>query len=288
MNTECQEWTQVSVNLNAVSVPFVNEFGPSPQKKGGGPTQLKLNPIKSVKPVFCIVPCLSVPPVDNVLPVTPPHPVGARLQGFWRKWELLGASPKVILLLKEGYVLPIISRPNLSRYPLIQSCYQSHMKNQALLAAVQQLLEKQAIELVTKQKSLGFYNRLFLVPKPNNRWRPILDLSILNTFLTVEKFKMETPESIRVSLQQGEWVTSIDFRDAYFHIPINQLSRKFMRFHVQGKTYQFKALPFGLATAPMEFTVVAREVKLMAQMQGLRIHQHLDDWLVRPGVPTPE
>ena len=56
---------------------------------------------------------------------------------------------------------------------------------------------------------------------------------------------METPETIRTSLQQGEWVTSIDFKDAYFHIPIQEQSRKYLRFHVQGQTYQFKALPFG-------------------------------------------
>ena len=29
------------------------------------------------------------------------------------------------------------------------------------------------------------------------RWRPVIDLSRLNTFLHIEKFKMETPESIR-------------------------------------------------------------------------------------------
>ena len=52
-------------------------------------------------------------------------------------------------------------------------------------------------------------------------------------------------------------------------------------FHVQGRTYQFKALPFGLSTAPLEFTVVAKEVKLMAINKGIRIHQYLDDWLVR-------
>ena len=131
------------------------------------------------------------------------------------------------------------------------------------------------------QASLGFFNRLFLVPKPNNKWRPILDLSNLNLFLRTEKFKMETPETIRTSLQQGEWITSLDFKDAYFHIPIQEQSRKYLRFHVQGQTYQFKALPFGLSTAPMEFTVVAKEVKLMATHQGIRIHQYLDDWLVR-------
>ena len=133
----------------------------------------------------------------------------------------------------------------------------------------------------TNHHSLGFYNRLFLVPKPNNKWRPILDLSNLNKFLKIEKFKMETPETIRTSLQTGEWVTSIDFRDAYFHIPIHPHSRKYLRFHVEGKTFQFKALPFGLSTAPLEFTVVAKEVKLMALRKGIRIHQYLDDWLVR-------
>ena len=73
---------------------------------------------------------------------------------------------------------------------------------------------------------------------------------------------METPETIRTSLQQGEWVTSIDFKDAYFHIPIQEHSRKYLRFHVQGQTYQFRALRFGLSTAPLEFTVIAKEVKL--------------------------
>ena len=34
-----------------------------------------------------------------------------------------------------------------------------------------------------------------------------MDLSRLNTFLHVEKFKMETPESIRTSLIPGEWVS---------------------------------------------------------------------------------
>ena len=54
-----------------------------------------------------------------------------------------------------------------------------------------------------------------------------------------------------------------------------------MRFHIQGETYQFKALPFGLFTAPMEFTVVAKEVKFLAMKKCIRIQQYLDDWLVR-------
>ena len=175
-------------------------------------------------------------------------------------------------MLKEGYTLSFQTRPNLTRSPTIVSCYAHPHRNLNLLEALHQLTKKKAVELVQNQTSLGFYNRLFLVPKPNNKWRPLLDLSSLNLFLKAEKFKMETPETIRTSLQAGEWVTSIDFKDAYFHIPIHNQSRKYLRFHVQGQTYQFKALPFGLSTAALEFTVITKEDKLMALQQGIRIH----------------
>ena len=92
---------------------------------------------------------------------------------------------------------------------------------------------------------------------------------------------METLETVRTSLQQGGVGYFDRLKDAYFHIEIQEPSRKYLRFHVQGQRYQFKALPFTLSTAPMEFTVVAKEVKLMAIHKGIRIHQYLGDWLVR-------
>ena len=120
-----------------------------------------------------------------------------------------------------------------------------------------------------------------LVPKPHQRWRPVIDLSRRNTFLHVEKFKMETPESIRTSLIPGEWVSSIDLSDAYLHIPIHPNSRKYLRFCYKAQVFQFTFLPFGLPTAPQVFTMIVKEVKLMALSRGLRIHQYLDDWLIR-------
>ena len=133
----------------------------------------------------------------------------------------------------------------------------------------------------SKSKITRILQPTILSPKTQQQMEANTGPKQLNVFLKVEKFKMETPETIRTSLQQGEWVTSVDFKDAYFHIPIQEQSRKYLRFHVQGRTYQFKALPFGLSTAPMEFTVLAKEVKLMAIHKGIRIHQYLDDWLVR-------
>ena len=275
--------------LNVVNFHVVTDVPSAPghsQKRelspGAADCQItKSHRLKYVKVASCVTQLSCVQSVNNAQNAALNLPVGARLQKFWETWLNLGAGPKTIQILKEGYVLPFRTRPNLTRSPTVISCYANPHRNSYLLEALHQLIDKNAVELVHNQTSLGFFNRLFLVPKPNNKWRPILDLSKLNYFLKVEKFKMETPETIRTSLQEGEWVTSVDFKDAYFHIPIQEQSRKYLRFHVQGRTYQFKALPFGLSTAPMEFTVLVKEVKLMAANRGIRIHQYLDDWLVR-------
>ena len=192
---------------------------------------------------------------------TQSSPVGGRLSQFVSHWEQKKAHPSIIRIIQEGYRLPFRERPILTRQPGIHSGYVDSTKQDALLNSIQDLLSKKAIEVVHTQNSLGFYSRLFLVPKPNSRWRPVIDLSALNKFLAVPRFKMETPESIRASLRQNEWITSIDLTDTYLHVPIHPLSRKFLRFYHQGITYQFVSLPFGLATAPLVFTNLVKEVK---------------------------
>ena len=47
------------------------------------------------------------------------------------------------------------------------------------------------------------------------------------------------------------------------------------------QVFQFTSLPFGLATAPQVFAMIVKEVKLMALTRGIRLHQYLDDWLIR-------
>ena len=203
------------------------------------------------------------------------------LTTVWAYLARNGANPRVVSVMKDGYSLPFSQRPLLTRVPLVHSGYANPTKSRSLKESLLDLIGKRAVEKVVIKSSLAFYNRLFLVPKLNRKWRPILDLSQLNLYLKASSFKMETPETIRLSLQTGEWVTSSDFSDAYFHIPINSRLRKYLRFSLNKQTFQFTALPFGLATAPLEFTKVVKEVKLMAQARGIWIHQYLDDWLLR-------
>ena len=63
--------------------------------------------------------------------------------------------------------------------------------------------------------------------------------------------------------------------------PIHPNSRKYLRFCHRSQVFQFTSLHFGLATAPQVFTMIVKEVKLMALSRGLRLHQYLVDWLIR-------
>ena len=91
---------------------------------------------------------------------------------------------------------------------------------------MKKLLDSQAIKEVKDTSSLGYYSHLFLVPKPDGSFRPIIDLKKLNLFLDVPSFKMKTLFSIIAALQPQEWITKIDLKDAYHHILVHVNIRK--------------------------------------------------------------
>ena len=133
--------------------------------------------------------------------------------------------------------LPFISKQKLARHPLIHKRCKPHQKNIALASCIQSIMIKNAIERVENIKSLGFYSHLFLVPKPHQRWQAFIDFNRLNSFLAIERFKMETPESIRASLIQGESMSSIDLSYTYLHIPIDPSLRKYLWFTHVSQAY---------------------------------------------------
>ena len=157
-------------------------------------------------------------------------------------------------------------------------------RQDVLLSEIGELVEKRAVEAVPPgEEKAGWYGTYFLVPKKTGGWRPILNLRPLNQLLVVEKFKMETLRNIVLAVREGEWMASLDLKDAYFHVPIIPQHRKFLRFCVQGRCYQYRVLPFGLSTSPRIFTKVLAPVMAALRLRGFHVHPYLDDILVRAG-----
>ena len=158
-----------------------------------------------------------------------PEKIANRLGFFSAAWSMIGADQWVLKTVMQGYQIPFVQFPPLTKEPRYSPTYpQGSEKWKLLNLAVPEMLDKGAIE--PAPSSPGFYSRLFLVPKIGGQWRPIIDLSALNAFIDCPSFTMETPRSILRALRQGQWLTSLDLKDAYFQIGIHPADRRFLRF----------------------------------------------------------
>ena len=207
---------------------------------------------------------------------------GGHLQFYWQVWLHLHCHPRVVQILRFSYQIIPQSNPPKSVLPTIHSGYNKPEKHRFLTDCVSEMLKKGGY-----LPSQGLHNSRFsqqVISSTQTREKMAsCDRSQCPAHLLacVPTFKMETAEIIRNSVKKGEGLVTIDLKDAYFHVPIHPDSQHLLCFHVDKRTYQFKALPFRLAKAPLEFTRIVKEVKLVLQSRGIRVHQYLDDWLLR-------
>ena len=92
-----------------------------------------------------------------------------------------------------------------------------------------------------------------------------------------KKFQMKV---ITEALISGEFVTSIDLQDSYFHIAIAEKDRRFLHFAVGTRAFKFQVLPFGLSTAPRVFTRVVPSLISHLCKLGFKIFAYIDDLLL--------
>ncbi len=93
---------------------------------------------------------------------------------------------------------------------------------------------------------------------------------------------METLTFILQGLHKGWWMVSLDLKDTYLHVPIHPSHWWFLRFALRspaGKliVYQWKVLPFGLATAPRFFTKLLASLAAHLHLQGCLMYPYIDD-----------
>ena len=175
-----------------------------------------------------------------------------------------------------GYQLDFNSHPPLRR-PIRAHLALARDQTQAMEAEIESLLEKQAIVRLTPPLSPGFYSSVFVVPKKDGGWRPIINLKELNRYVISPHFKMENISNLKDVILPRDWMCKIDLKDAYLSVPMHRSNWKFLRFSWKEEYYQFQTLPFGLTSAPYVFTKLLRPVAALFRQEGLRILVYLDD-----------
>ena len=196
---------------------------------------------------------------------------------FFDQWRNITCN-RFVLNTVWGHHLQLRSCP-----PLFHDFWHFNVK---VAAAHHPVIQKEVDELLAKgavepsSSGASFYSSMFVVPKHTGGLCPILNLKHFNHFMHIHSFKMPTPKHVWQLIQQGNYAFSIDVQDAYLHVPIVKHHHHFICFVWHNVPYQWKVLPFGLATAPRVFTSLMKPILFLCHCKGLHIVIYFDDILV--------
>ncbi|XP_034272360.1 uncharacterized protein LOC117664969 [Pantherophis guttatus] len=92
---------------------------------------------------------------------------------------------------------------------------------------------------------------------------------------------MQSLQTILEGIRIGDLLTSIDLTEAYLHVPIHPSHRHFLRVCFANSHYQYRALPFGLSSAPRVFTKLMSALAAHLRTLPIRMQFYLDDLLIQ-------
>lgn len=175
-----------------------------------------------------------------------------RVRRSWRAWESIGASGKVLDMIRHGVKIPFRGgrRPRPFNHGV-------SLRNAtpAQLSFMDSELERfMACGAWEEGHSDEWVSRLFLVPKPGvNKWRLIIDLRELNAYCETWSLKFETLKRLRHLARHNDWMLSFDLQDGYYALGIDPEYRDFFTVNYRGKLYRLAGLPMGWNLSPAVF-----------------------------------
>ena len=152
-------------------------------------------------------------------------------------------------------------------------------EQQAVNGIIQEFLEKGVIK-ESEHENGEVISQIFLRPKKNGKYRLILNLKQLNRHIENFHFKMDTFVSAIKLVHKNCFMASIDLLDAYYSVPMDKASTKFLKFQWQGKLYAFTCMPNGLCSAPRTFTKLMKPCFAWLRQLGHTNVAYIDDSLL--------
>ena len=117
---------------------------------------------------------------------------GGRLNFFKTQWYNLTRDPKIIEMILGCLIELAKALPKNSNVCEIKM---NKMETEYAKQHIQELLAKRAIVPSSREEG-DFCSNVFLCPKPNGKFRMILNLKIFNQFAAKSRLKMETLQSL--------------------------------------------------------------------------------------------
>ena len=150
-----------------------------------------------------------------------------------------------------------------------------HSQREVVNKQIQEMLDQGVI-----QHSRSPWNSpLFLVPKKDGGFRPVIDFRKLNAVTEDDRYPLPVLKDLLMSLGRNNQVfSSLDLLSGYWQVPMAESSRAMTAFSTNGGHYEWLRMPFGLKSAPLTFQRMMNS--LFSGMIGDSVFVYLDDIIV--------
>ncbi|KAA6338973.1 MAG: hypothetical protein EZS28_052652 [Streblomastix strix] len=100
-----------------------------------------------------------------------------------------------------------------------------------------QLNEELKNGIIKETNSIQVYNPTFIVRRKDGRLRKMLECRRIKFFTKHVYFKMDGAEQLKQILQQSDYATILDIKDAFHHIHVQPNLQQFLGFKFKNKSY---------------------------------------------------
>ena len=143
---------------------------------------------------------------------------------------------------------------------------------------IQEMLAKGIIKRAPKGDITDeFISNIFIRKKKDGGHRIILNLKKFNDHVEKQHFKMQSLFSAIELMEEGCYMASIDWKDAYYTVPIDPKFQKYLRFYWKGEKFQYTVLPNGLTSGPKDFTKITKVFFAKLRELGFLNSSYIDD-----------
>ena len=96
-------------------------------------------------------------------------------------------------------------------------------------------------------------SRGFLVPKPNGKWRLVIDYRYVNTQLQGHEFPLPVIEDMLLRQQGNRLWTLLHLEDGFHQMPLSEDSRQYTAFCTPWGLFEWRVLLMGVNVGPQAF-----------------------------------
>jgi hypothetical protein len=143
---------------------------------------------------------------------------------------------------------------------------------------LREIVQGQLLKRIIEPSTSPHASAVILVPKKGGGVRFCIDYRALNSKVKADSWTLPNVEESMSSLHGNTWFTSLDMKEAFWSVPLDEESKAYTAFQTPDGLMQYRRMPMGLKTASAVF---CRYVdRMLGSMKWTSVLAYVDDLLI--------